>query len=110
MSASVDITAWMTHSVSVQRLTGATVDGPAYAAAATVAAFVDPGTSYVRGPGGESVLCTATVHMPSGTADVPVGSLVTLPAAFGGRVGVVAASAAYASALGTPDHLEVKLT
>lgn len=114
MSASAATSAlarWMTHTVSLQRLTGtAARGGPVFGAAADVSAFVDPGETQVRGPGGESVLSTATVFLPADTAPVPIGSRVTLPAALGGGTFTVVTAAVRDSARGTPDHVEVKLS
>lgn len=109
--ASSIIAAWMTHAVVVERLIGTSGTGaPAYGELETLAAFVDPGESYVRGTAGESVLSTATCFLPVEVETVPVGSRVTLPADFGGRVATVVQSAHRRSGRGTPDHLEVKLT
>ena len=109
--ASTIVTAWMTHSVVVERLVGSSGTGaPAYGEAETLAAFVDPGESYVRGTAGESVLSTATAYLPVTVETIPVGSRVGLPTDFGGRVAIVVQSAHRRSGRGTPDHLEVKLT
>jgi hypothetical protein len=111
VSASTIITAWMTHSVVVERLIGATSGGaPVYGEPEALAAFVDPGESYVRGTAGESVLSTATCFLPVTVETIPAGSRVGLPTDFGGRVAVVVQSAHRRSGRGTPDHLEVKLS
>lgn len=112
MSAAASaLAAWMTHTVSLQRLAGTSGRGaPVFAAAADVAAFVDPGETQVRGVGGESAVAVATAFLPADAAPVPVGSRVTLPAELGGGTYTVTTSAVRNSARGTPDHVEVKLT
>lgn len=105
-----DLAHFWVHNVSVERYTGAKAYTDAYATAETVAGFVDDGQRIVGGPNGDQVTSTATVFLPAGTADVPVESRVTLPAAFGGRVArVVAAARRDAGALPLPEHLELSL-
>jgi hypothetical protein len=111
MSAAAVLAAWMTHSVVVERIVGSTSGGaPVFGEPEALAAFVDPGESYVRGTAGESVLSTATCYLPVTVETIPVGSRVGLPTDFGGRVAIVVQSAHRRSGRGTPDHLEVKLT
>jgi hypothetical protein len=110
-AATSALAAWMTHTVTLERLTGTNArGGPVLAAGVESLAFVDTGESQVRGPGGESVLSVATVFLPATTSPVPVGSRVTLPAGLGGGTYTVATSAVRDSARGTPDHVEVRLT
>lgn len=109
MTATSALAGWFTHSVSVKRFTGATAVGPGFAAPVTLTAFVDPGNRQVSTPSGDTVVSSARVFLPSGTADIPVGSLVTLPASFGGHEATVITSAARSSGRGTPDHVELSL-
>lgn len=109
MGASDDVAAWFGYSVSVERMTGRTAYGAAFIAATTEPAMIDPGNKLVRGPTGEQVVSSARVFLPIDTAAVPVGSRVTLPAAFDSRVAVVISSLPRSSGLGTPDHLELVL-
>lgn len=109
MTAAQKIAAWFAYPIVVERYAGATARGPSFDAPVTVLGMVDPGTKWVSAPTGETVLSSARVFLPSGTADVPAQSRITLPAVFGGRVTRVITSASFASTRGTPDHLEVTL-
>lgn len=109
MAARDSIEAWFTHTVGVERYSGAGVSGPVFEASVDLSAFVDPVTKQVRAATGETSLSFAGVFLPHDTAAVPVGSRVTLPSALGGAVGTVLSCAPHASGLGTPDHLELRL-
>lgn len=109
MSATAALAGWWTHTVSVKRATGATATGPGFASPVSLSCFVDPGNRQVSTPSGDTVVSSARVFLPAGTADIPVGSLVTLPASFGGHEATVVASAARSSGMGTPDHVELSL-
>lgn len=108
--APLALSRWFTYSCSVERLTGHGVAGPLYGTPETLACMVDPGDKLVSTVTGDTVLSTARVFLPSGTAAIPPESMITLPSAFGGRRVMVINSAVYASGLGTPDHLEVSVS
>lgn len=85
---------WFTTPVQVQRLTGSGAYGPVHAAAVEVLGAVDARVRLVRDPTGAEVTSSTTVVFPGGT-DVPVGSLVTLPASHGARTATVLAVGVY---------------
>ena len=104
------------HDISVERLTGSGAAGDAYATAATLTGFVDSaarrdaGQRLVDGEGRE-VDASISVYLPAATADIPVGSRVTLPVTFGAqrRLTVVAAMHRDGGPLDVPEHLEIAL-
>lgn len=101
---------WWRHPVTIERLTGASVHGDQYAAGEDATGFIDDRTRMVRDAGGDEVVSQTTVLLPKGTANVPLGSYVTLPAAFDTRrARVIAASRHDGAGLATPDHLELSL-
>ncbi len=109
--ASVDISAWFTQTVTVERFTGQTGKGPTYAAGAAVAAMVDQGSKLVRAANGDTVVSSARVFLPSTTDTIPLGSRVTLPEAYGSVRAVVLGVALHlAPGMPVPEHLEVSLT
>lgn len=109
--ASTDLAGWFTQNVTIERFLGSTGHGPTYAAPATVAAFVDQGAKLVRNPQGDQVVSSTRVFLPSTTDAVPLGSRVTLPAAYGGtRASVLGVALHLAPGLPVPEHLEVQLT
>lgn len=82
---------WYRIPVQVKRLTGVGAKGKITAAAVTELAWVDDTRQMVRDIDGNEVLSETTVYLPLTVADVPLGSLVTLPASFGGRQSTVLA-------------------
>jgi hypothetical protein len=109
-AASADIAGWFTQTVTVERFLGQAGSGPRYDTATPVACFVDQGAKLVRAPNGDQVVSSSRVFMPSSTAAIPLGSRVTLPAAYGGtRAAVLGVALHLAPGLPVPDHLEVQL-
>lgn len=101
---------WWVHDVIVERFTGSTAYGDSYAAAGTVRGFVSDDNHLVLAANGEQVVASTRVALPAATAVVPVGSRVTLPAAFGSRETVViASSTGDAGGLPLPAHHEISL-
>lgn len=101
---------WWVHTVSVQRWTGTGPSGDVYAAATSVTGFLDDTTKLIRAADGSQVTSSATFFAPLGTAYVPTGSIVTLPAEFGSRTAVVLAVSVHdAGGQPTPDHIELAL-
>ncbi|MBD2760071.1 hypothetical protein IEE94_11185 [Yimella sp. cx-573] len=81
------------HDCTVQRLRGTSGYGkPVYEPAETVAGFVSDKRRQVRDPGGDTVISETTIALPASVPIIPLGSLVTLPAVFGGRTATVLAS------------------
>jgi hypothetical protein len=109
--ASSDLAGWFTQTVTIERLVGRTGRGTSYAAPTTTAAFVDQGAKLVRNPQGDQVVSSARVFLPATTDAVPLGSRVTLPAAYGGvQASVLGVALHLAPGLPVPEHLEVQLT
>jgi hypothetical protein len=110
-AASADIAAWFTQTVTVERFLGQAGTGPRYDSATTEVCFVDQGAKLVRAPNGDQVVSSSRVFLPSSTTAVPLGSRVTLPAAYGGvRATVLGVALHLAPGLPVPDHLEVQLS
>lgn len=105
------LTPWWVHTVQVERLTTSGGGyGDQYADPEEVTGFVDDTTQLMAGPNGTQVVVSARFAFPSTTAYVPVGSRVTLPALFGGRVTQVVASAVGdAGGQPVPAHQEIGL-
>lgn len=101
---------WWVHTVLIARWTGSgAVEG--YAAPVATAGFVHDGSKLVAGPDGKEITSSAQVALPIGTPYVPVNSLVTLPAQFGGRQArVVASAVGDGGGQPTPDHIELSLS
>jgi hypothetical protein len=98
------------HHLIVERFTGSTAYGDTFAAEATVPGFVSDDNHLVLDSNGEQVVASTRVALPATVAAVPVGSRVTLPAAFGSRESVVvAASIGDAGPLPLPAHQEISL-
>lgn len=105
-----DLSELWIHPVVVARYTGSAAYGDIFASGETVTGFVDDSRKLVRNAAGEEVVASASVFLPSATADVPADSKVTLPATFGGRTSRVVAVARHDSGdVGLPDHLAVHL-
>jgi hypothetical protein len=110
VGAALDITAWLVHSVTVQRYAGRGVSGPVYSDGTTEGALVIDKRATVRSATGETVISPTGVYLADGTESVPTGSLVTLPAEFGGRTAEVISVSVLRTGLGTPDHVELRLS
>lgn len=80
---------WFKWTVSVQRLTGNGAYGPVHADAVPVLGRITAKRKLIRAVDGTEVISEARVSMSVDTADIPVGSLITLPERFGGRVAEV---------------------
>lgn len=105
------LAAWWRHPVTIARLTGSGPYGETWAEPTAHRAWVDDTRRMVRDATGTEVVSETTVLLPAFTALVPVGSLLTLPAAFGAREARVLAVTRHDGAgLPTPDHLELALT
>lgn len=105
------LAAWWRHPVQVERLSGSGAYGNRYGAATTELAAIDDRRRMVRDAGGTEVVSESTVLLPIATADIPLGSRVTLPAAFGARRATVLAVSRHDSGgQPTPNHLELALT
>jgi hypothetical protein len=102
---------WWVHTTDVQRFTGAGPDGDTWDATDTaLPCFISDKRRLVRASTGEQVVSETTVLYPKSTPDIPIDSLVTLPALFGGRTSnVLSVSRHDGGGLPTPDHLEVAL-
>lgn len=85
--------------------------GPAHAAPVEVLGKVTAKRKKVLAPDGSEVTSEARVSMPIGTALIPPGSLVTLPAQFGSRTAEVIADQLHDDGLGrTPNFYSIDLT
>lgn len=101
---------WWVHQVTVERHAGEGPDGDTFDAPVTVAGFVNDERKLVRAGTGEQVVSETQVSLPKGTPTIPVGSRITLPAAFDNRETVVLAWSRFdGGGLPTPDHCEVAL-
>lgn len=104
------------HDVSVERYTGSGASGDTYATAATVTGFIDSAAlrggagQRLIGGDGQEVVASMVIYFPAGTASIPPGSRVTLPAMFGSHPRIVIASMRRdGGPLDVPEHLEVAL-
>jgi hypothetical protein len=105
-----DLAAWFTGTVTVERFAGQTAHGPTYLAGTVEACFIDQGNTMVRAPNGDQVVSSARVFLPANTDTIPLGSKVTMPAAYGGaRATVLTVQLRKAPGLPVPEHLEVAL-
>lgn len=108
-----DLASFWVHTVTVRRRTGSSAGGDAYDVAAPgtpLTGFYRDGAKLVTGPDGKQVTSSGQFAFPVGLPYVPVGSLVTVPAEFGGRTSKVIASAVGDGAgLPTPDHQLIAL-
>ncbi|NAE18077.1 hypothetical protein [Enterococcus hirae] len=101
---------WWRHEVVLERLLGSGPYGDKWADPETVHGAVDDRRRLVRDGTGSEVVSETTVLLSIVTADVPLGSRVTLPATFGERTSTVLSAARHDSGgLPTPDHLELAL-
>lgn len=104
---------WWRHQITIERLTGTGAFGDEYDEPEDPIplGFIDDRRRMVRDADGNEVVSETTVMLPIGTAEVPLGSRVTLPAAFGARESTVLAVSRHdGGGQPTPDHLELALT
>jgi hypothetical protein len=106
------------HEVQVARLLGNGAYGPTYEnPSETITAFVDTpdrqnaGSRLVTNAEGQQVVSSVRIYAPSSVADVPPGSVITLPVQFGGRQATVIAFARreLPGTDGVPAHIELDL-
>lgn len=106
-----DLAEWWVHQLSVKRLAevgGA--GGDTYAAPVTVTGFYRDGSKLVTDGNGKQILSSGQFAFPLTVARIPVGSLVTVPAKFGGRESkVITANIGDGGGQPTPDHHEIAL-
>jgi len=101
---------WWVHEVTVERHAADTAEGESYDPPETLRGFVNDQRRLVRAATGEQVVSETQVLLPKDTATIPVQSIVTLPAIFGGRASTVVAFSRFdGGGLATPDHVEVAL-
>ena len=99
---------WWVHTADVQRHAGNGAEGDTYDATVTERCFISDKRRLVLAATGEQAVSETTVLFPKATPDIPVDSLITLPALFGGRTTrVLSVSRHDGGGLPTPDHLEV---
>lgn len=104
------LAAWWVWPILVERFTGTGARGDVYATGVTINGAVDDTTKLVRGSDGQRVLSSSRIAFPAGTAAIPAGSRVTLPATFGdNRRTIVLAASVGVTGLPTPDHVELAL-
>ncbi|OOL31858.1 hypothetical protein GQ85_11030 [Rhodococcus rhodochrous] len=101
---------WWVWPVTVQRYTGTGTFGPTHAAPVTLQAKVTAKRRLILAPDGTEVVSEARVSLPADTALIPAGSLVTLPAAFGGRTARVLADQLHHGGGGTPNFYSLEVT
>lgn len=102
---------WWQWPITVQRKTGDGAYGPVFATAVTLMGKVTAKRKKVLAPDGTEVISEARVSLPAGTELIPPGSLVTLPAAFGGRECEVLAEQLHHDGAGlTPNFYSIDLT
>lgn len=99
---------WWVHDVLVKRKTGEGAYGPSYAAGVTYTGFVVDKIQTVRGADGNETVSSTTLALPWSVADIPPGSLVTLPS--GREAEVITFARADAGGVPVPRHLELTLT
>lgn len=104
------LASYWVHDIAIERFAGSTAFGDEYDDAVTVAGFVSDDDRLVRDPSGEQVVSSTRIALPATVAPVPVGSRVTLPAAFGNRESmVISSSVGDAGGLPLPAHHEISL-
>lgn len=105
------LAAWWRHTVQVERLDGTGAYGDVYLTATAALCAIDDRRRMVRDATGTETVSETTILLPLTTADVPLGSRVTLPASHGGRTATVLAVSRHDSGgMPTPNHLELALT
>ncbi|MCW2496345.1 hypothetical protein [Jatrophihabitans sp.] len=107
---------WWVHVVGVRRLaaiggTGGDVYVPAAPAdPVTVTGLYRDGSKLVTDGNGKQILSSGQFAFPITIDPIPVGSLVTVPARFGGRTSkVITANIGDGGGQPTPDHHEIAL-
>ncbi|WP_051164449.1 hypothetical protein [Nocardia testacea] len=88
------------HTVQVRRFVGEGASGAVLSDSAAERGNVSARNQMVRDASGDEIVSSATVAFPPSVAQVAPGSLVELPAEFGGRTAKVVAVSA--SNLGAP--------
>ncbi|WP_198162514.1 hypothetical protein [Rhodococcus sp. p52] len=102
---------WWAWPVRVARKVADGPYGPVHADPVTVMGKITAKRKKVLAPDGSEVISEARVSMPATTALIPPGSLVTLPAEFGGRECEVLAEQLHHDGLGrTPNFYSIDLT
>jgi len=112
MATTVDPLAdWWVHTITVEAYQGTNGYGAKiYAPAVPVVCFVDGRRRQVTDTNGDTVISESTFATGKGVPSIPLGSRVTLPSAFGGRVTtVLAASIGDTGGLLDVDHNEYSL-
>lgn len=95
----------------MRRKLGDGANGPVFDASATYLSKVTQKRKMVRNSDGNEVVSEARVSFPALTPLIPVGSLVTFPAEFGGREAEVLAEQLHHSGMDeTPNFYSIDLT
>lgn len=106
---------WWVHQATVRRLVGSGDAGDVYAPAepadpAIVTGFYRDGAKLVTDRNGREVVSTAQFAHPATDARIPVGSVFTAPARFGGGTSkVIESKLGDGGGQPTPDHYEIAL-
>lgn len=93
--------------ISVRRKTGQGPQGAVFAAPVTVMASVNQSPKLIRLPNGQQVAPSASIAYALGTAEIPLGSMVTTPGRAEAQV--IQLATANGGGLPTPDHRMVWL-
>jgi hypothetical protein len=102
---------WWKWPVTVRRFAGDGSNGPVFDTAVTHLAKITQKRKLVRNSAGTEVVSEARVSLPALTPLIPVGSLVTFPAEFGGREAEVLAEQLHHSGMAeTPNFYSIDLT
>lgn len=109
---SVDpLAGWWRHQITIARYTGTGAYGDVWDSPTTELGAIEDRRRMIRSSNGQQAVSSTTVYLPLSTPDVPLGSNVTLPAAFGARVATVLQVSRHdGGGQPTPDHLEIALT
>jgi hypothetical protein len=107
----VNLSGWLTFDLTVERYTGASATGPAFADATTERALIDASSKLVRDAGGSEVVSSSRAFIDGDVVDVPPGSRVTMPVEYGGRSTTVIATSRHDSGGVSPidPYLELAL-
>ncbi|WP_432679337.1 hypothetical protein ACRAJ3_11420 [Rhodococcus pyridinivorans] len=101
---------WWTQPVQVQRKAADGPYGPTFDPPATEVGKITAKRKKVLAPDGSEVISEARVSLPFVTAQIPPGSLVTLPDEFGGRTAEVLADQRHWGTELTPNFYSIDLT
>ena len=103
---------WFRWPIVVERLEGSGAYGEVFADPVTIEKTkITVKRKLVRAADGSEVISEASVSMPADEVLIPPGSLVTLPARFGGRVATVIADQPHDTGTDlTPNYYSVDLT